>query len=247
MIRALMGHTIPDVHIEHSQLIDDDLAFAVHGTYLSCWRAIETDGIRRMGRNHIHLARDLPGHRGVVSGMRNDCEVEIWVDVAAAEACGPTFSVLSNGVVLTEGPIPPRYFAAVLERDTGDELLPGVPDRSSTPPGEEAPTLTLEPPQAEELETEVYLTSTTPWRIPSLRRRSGSSTCYRCEHFIYISDQVELEGQEDMLVCQRCRLFRNVLLLLRTAPADSSARRFITDTFSFLFGLLANAITDDYS
>ena len=39
-----------------------------------------------------------------MSGMRNDCEVEIWVDVAAAEACGLTFSVLNNGVVFTEGP-----------------------------------------------------------------------------------------------------------------------------------------------
>jgi len=57
-----------------------------------------------MSRNHVHLAADLPGEGGVISGMRASCELVVYVDVRAAVLEGGlNFYTSSNGVVLTPG------------------------------------------------------------------------------------------------------------------------------------------------
>ena len=40
------------------------------------------------GRNHIHMAVGLPGDEGVVSGMRNQSSVHVYVNVAAVLRAG---------------------------------------------------------------------------------------------------------------------------------------------------------------
>ena len=37
-----------------------------------------------MKRQHIHLACDMPGSNGVISGMRSSCELAIYVDLQKA-------------------------------------------------------------------------------------------------------------------------------------------------------------------
>lgn len=125
LIRANQGHSL---QVDAAELLTPITLeagnvppVAVHGTYLATWPAIEASGgLRRMGRNHVHLAQGLPdATRREVSGMRRDAEVLIYVDVEAALREGATTWWLSeNGVVLTEGDaegvVPSRYFKEVV-------------------------------------------------------------------------------------------------------------------------------------
>merc|ERR1711976_1147165 len=103
MIRANQGHSIPGIEPDLTLVDSSAIPFAVHGTYYKAWETIKNEGIHQMERNHIHLARDLPGSSGVISGMRSSCEILIWVDLRKAEASGVTFYESANGVILTEG------------------------------------------------------------------------------------------------------------------------------------------------
>jgi len=38
-------------------------------------------GLCKMSRTNIHMAADLPGDSGVISGMRGSCEVVIEVNI----------------------------------------------------------------------------------------------------------------------------------------------------------------------
>merc|ERR1719230_2398592 len=105
-----MDHVHPDL----APVRAGDLPFAVHGTYLEAWAVIKQEGISRMTRNHVHLAKDLPGESGVISGMRGSCEVLIWVNIATAQRGGLRFGLSENGVLLTEGPITPSCFERVI-------------------------------------------------------------------------------------------------------------------------------------
>ena len=64
-----------------------------------------------------------PGESGVISGMRGDCDVKIYVDLAAAVADGLAFFESANGVVLCAGDqrgfLPPRYFRRAVHRKRG--------------------------------------------------------------------------------------------------------------------------------
>ncbi|OIW33930.1 hypothetical protein CONLIGDRAFT_628846 [Coniochaeta ligniaria NRRL 30616] len=55
----------------------------VHGTYFAFWPAIvAAGGLKRMGRNHVHCSTGLPeGEKEVVSGMRRDAELLVYIDV----------------------------------------------------------------------------------------------------------------------------------------------------------------------
>lgn len=57
-----------------------------------------------MGRNHVHFSTGLPEEKqGVISGMRNDAELLIYVDVEKSLQEGTKWWLSENGVVLTEG------------------------------------------------------------------------------------------------------------------------------------------------
>lgn len=103
----------------------------VHGTFHSAWPAIlESGGLRCMGRNHVHFAtgpsldsilpRQADGTNAesttqglkelglnddgrVISGMRRDAQVLIYVDLKKALAAGCPFWRSENGVILSEG------------------------------------------------------------------------------------------------------------------------------------------------
>ena len=105
-------------------------ATVVHGTYFVFWpRIVETGGLRPMGRNHVHFSTGLPeDEAGVISGMRRDAELLVYVDVAASmREAGIKWWISDNGVVLTEGAedglVPTKYFREVVGRAQNVGLL----------------------------------------------------------------------------------------------------------------------------
>lgn len=128
LIRANQGHSIK---LESEALLrpvtleaGNVPAVVVHGTYFAFWsRIVESGGLRRMGRTHVHCSTGLPDdEQGVVSGMRKDAEVLVYVDVRRSLEDGAmTWWISDNGVVLTEGLgeeglLPARYFKEVIGR-----------------------------------------------------------------------------------------------------------------------------------
>lgn len=111
-IRANQGHSrgIGDM-IESDHLlkrIDAPIPNVFHGSYEKHRRSIESSGLDRMGRKHIHLAKSVDSK----SGKRRNCNLMVFVDMDCAMADGMVFYESANGVVLTEGfdgIIPPCY------------------------------------------------------------------------------------------------------------------------------------------
>ncbi|KAF7897547.1 hypothetical protein EAF00_005775 [Botryotinia globosa] len=110
MIRANQGHSIA---IDSAALLVPITLEAgnvpqtcVHGTYFAFYEEIvKSGGLKKMGRNHVHFGTGIPEDGGVVSGMRGDAEVLIYVDVKRCLEEEPEMKwwVSENGVVLTEG------------------------------------------------------------------------------------------------------------------------------------------------
>lgn len=129
LIRATQGHSIKTIDaasfLEPLSLSDESKlpTTVVHGTFHSTWPVIlQTGGLRCMGRNHIHFAtgpslesvsavhnedaaqgKSKPDESRVISGMRRDAQVLIYIDVRKALAAGVPFWRSENGVILSEG------------------------------------------------------------------------------------------------------------------------------------------------
>merc|ERR1740129_956747 len=124
MIRAVLGHSIKVV--EDSRLLrqlcstDEDLpANCVHGTYRRHFEKIRNNGLMAGGghgqafRNHVHFVPYEPGDRRVISGMRYDSEVAIWIDLRRALSDGLPFYMSANKVILSpgiDGRVDRKYF-----------------------------------------------------------------------------------------------------------------------------------------
>lgn len=124
LIRANQGHSINvdtegllvPINTEAGNVPET----VVHGTDEPAWRLIlKGGGMRKMGRNHMHFASGLPaGFQSlvsstgsteekeaapVISGMRKNSSILIYIDIKAALAAGIQFFVSENGVILTAG------------------------------------------------------------------------------------------------------------------------------------------------
>ena len=97
--------------------ITTPLPVCVHGTNKDAWKKIKNTGLRPMGRLHIHFACEGPGKKPI-SGMRENSQVKIFVDMERAMKDGIEFFLSDNGVILSrgkDGVIAPEYFAKVDE------------------------------------------------------------------------------------------------------------------------------------
>ncbi len=69
------------------------------------------------------MAIGMPGKKGVISGMRNSCEVVIEVNMVRAIFDGSIpFHISNNNVILTagiDGVLPSKYFRQVVNLKTG--------------------------------------------------------------------------------------------------------------------------------
>ena len=103
-IRANQGHSIPvDVELREEK----PPRYLYHGTATRFLPAIQGEGIRRMGRQYVHLSGDFETAMAV--GKRHGIPVVITIDAAAMARDGVTFYRSENGVWLCEH-VPARYF-----------------------------------------------------------------------------------------------------------------------------------------
>jgi 2'-phosphotransferase len=128
IIRANQGHSIPldsaalltPITLE-SGIVPDQV---IHGTYYAFYPAIvSSGGLKKMSRNHIHFSTGLPEdtEAKVISGMRNDAEILIYIDIRKSlEDGGIKWWLSDNGVVLSEGNaegvVPTKYWKLVKGR-----------------------------------------------------------------------------------------------------------------------------------
>jgi len=145
-IRAVQGHSmkvVQDDELMRTLSADDpDLpAECVHGTYRRHMHDIVEQGLKAGGklgqafRNHVHFAPYGPGDGRVVSGMRNDCEVAIWLNLPEALRMGIRFFVSKNQVILTpgkDGVVPSELFVKILDISSGREFVPVGGDSAPT-------------------------------------------------------------------------------------------------------------------
>ncbi|DAZ97121.1 TPA: hypothetical protein N0F65_010444 [Lagenidium giganteum] len=106
LIRANQGHTIK--HVDEAALLTlitdaSELPQCLHGTYVKFWDSILKKGLCRMTRNHIHLTTQEVTGGQVISGVRQSCDLLLYIDHAQAMADGIPFYRSSNNVVLTPG------------------------------------------------------------------------------------------------------------------------------------------------
>nr|CAG8433910.1 7405_t:CDS:2 [Entrophospora candida] len=119
-IRANQGHTLEVNDLELEKITDSTQYLnVVHGTYLKNWKDIESQGLSKMKRAHIHFATGLYGDKDVKSGMRHNCDLFIYIDMSKAIEDNIEFYKSSNGVILTagnDGILPPKYFLKVVDK-----------------------------------------------------------------------------------------------------------------------------------
>lgn len=141
-VRANQGHTgstggtIDDQALLNEILDASELDVrgdvCVHGTYLSCWDSIHKEGLKTMGRNHVHFATCTPESGQVISGMRSDSEILIYLDVPLLLKRGVKIYRSSNDVLLSRGEggvIAPEFFHRVIQRRPYKELFVGAAER----------------------------------------------------------------------------------------------------------------------
>ncbi|XP_053416660.1 tRNA 2'-phosphotransferase 1 isoform X3 [Nycticebus coucang] len=132
LIRANQGHSlqVPELElmpIETPQALPLTL---VHGTFWKHWPSILLKGLSCRGRTHIHLAPGLPGDSGVISGMRSNCEVAVFINGPLALAGN------ADGVLL------PKYFKEALQLCPTRKPLSLADDKDTE--GQRAPSTALE-------------------------------------------------------------------------------------------------------
>ncbi len=103
-IRANQGHSLA-VDVELKQEIPP--ARLYHGTAARFLSAIQTGGIQKMKRQHVHLSSDF--ETAVQVGKRHGMPAVITIDAAAMARDGYRFYCAENGVWLC-GQVPAKYF-----------------------------------------------------------------------------------------------------------------------------------------
>jgi len=137
-IKANQGHSLKTVNDLSLVDITDpaSLPLVIHGTYQKHLKQIvQSGGLKRMSRNHIHLSTGLPkgckneageDQKEVKSGIRSNCDCFIYIDLPLAMSDGIHFLLSENGVVLTEGLkgqglLPIKYFEKVTDQQ-GEQI-----------------------------------------------------------------------------------------------------------------------------
>lgn len=119
-IRARQGHSIQSVSDEKlCQRITNasEVPICIHGTTLQNWKRIQTEGLKRMQRNHIHFATGYCGDKNVQSGIRSTSTVFIHLDVQKVLDADIPLYRSTNNVILCPGNalgiLSPEYFLRV--------------------------------------------------------------------------------------------------------------------------------------
>ncbi|XP_048637060.1 tRNA 2'-phosphotransferase 1-like [Brassica napus] len=119
----LKSHTVDEIRetVESDKLLKpilspEEVPVCVHGTYKKNLESILASGLKRMNRLHVHISCGLPTDGEVISGMRRDVNVLIFLDIKKALEDGIAFYISDNKVILTEGVdgvVPVDYFQKI--------------------------------------------------------------------------------------------------------------------------------------
>lgn len=114
-IKANQGHSIKYVKDDLllTEITDPEyLPIAVHSTYKESISIILKEGLSKMKRNHIHMAKS----KNIVHGTRKNATAFINIDVKRAIEDGIKFYESDNGVILSAGVngiIDSKYFLSI--------------------------------------------------------------------------------------------------------------------------------------
>jgi putative RNA 2'-phosphotransferase len=103
LIRANQGHSV-EIDLQLEPVTPPEVLY--HGTGAKSREAILRDGLRKMGRHHVHLSADIETARKV--GSRHGRPVIFRIDTQRMYEDGHVFYCSDNGVWLVEN-VPPRY------------------------------------------------------------------------------------------------------------------------------------------
>ncbi|XP_026426344.1 tRNA 2'-phosphotransferase 1-like isoform X2 [Papaver somniferum] len=106
LIRANQGHSIKTIESDNLLkpiLSAEEAPVCVHGTYTKNLESILNNGLKCMKRLHVHFSSGLPTDGEVISGMRRDVNLLIFLDVNKALKEGMKLYISENKVILTEG------------------------------------------------------------------------------------------------------------------------------------------------
>ena len=115
-IRANQGHSkevgkqLDDT--KTMKRITEPIEGVFHGSYIQHKDSIMKNGLNRMSRKHIHIAKSMDAK----SGKRENCTLLVYIDMKQAMEDGIIFYESENGVILTEGidgVILPKYLMCV--------------------------------------------------------------------------------------------------------------------------------------
>lgn len=106
-IRARQGHSFP-VDLGLVPVTPPDVLY--HGTYPNAVPMIMKEGLKKMKRQHVHMAAETATASSV--GMRHGTPIVFRVDAKAMLASGHKFYCSENGVWLTEH-VPPEFLGYV--------------------------------------------------------------------------------------------------------------------------------------
>ncbi|KAJ0175917.1 hypothetical protein K1T71_008091 [Dendrolimus kikuchii] len=143
-IKANQGHSIASIGVEDLKpILEPIYETVVHGTYLKCWPSVKQYGLSRMQRQHIHLAKGTPGNTNIISGVRNNAQIYIFINLKKALNEGLKFYESENGVILTpgndQGYLEAKYFEKVVKASSGEALAPASPSPPSQAPATPQP------------------------------------------------------------------------------------------------------------
>ncbi|KAF2077056.1 hypothetical protein CYY_001623 [Polysphondylium violaceum] len=121
-IRANQGHTLKQVDELELRKLEDpgEVPMVIHGTFKKHFDSILEKGLCKMERNMIHFAIGISND--VVSGIRTNSNMIIYIDLARAMKDGVEFFISTNNVVLTpgvdnSGVLPSKYFKKITDRN----------------------------------------------------------------------------------------------------------------------------------
>lgn len=121
-IRATHGHSDPRIAEQVLNApLTQPLSVLVHGTYIDRVPAILKEGLKSMGRRHVHFV-DEDREEVITRGFRKGVERLIYIDMAAAITAGLQFYRAPDGMVVTPGfngcgVVPPEFIRKIGDRD----------------------------------------------------------------------------------------------------------------------------------
>ena len=102
-IRANQGHSIA-IDLQLVPKVPPEVLY--HGTVERFLESITTEGLKKMGRQHVHLSADYSTAQNV--GGRRGRPIILFIDAVQMHEDGHSFFQSDNGVWLTDH-VPPKY------------------------------------------------------------------------------------------------------------------------------------------